>query len=187
METENQTNEHGDQSGAVPRPEPFTPQGSQVQVGETSGAQGQTQKTYNDSGWSWGGFAFNLMFAIATRNYVYLWLLFLMIVPFVNIFAMLGIMIFFGIKGRELARTSTTFSNHDQYLGFMKGLDHAGKILMYFYLTCIAVGILGAGIVIMSLGGARDRAEDTYMRYEQQQQDMQYRMTEDKYMREEGY
>lgn len=52
--------------------------------------------------------------------------------------------IYFGIKGRMLAAESRTFSNKDQYVGFMKVMDHAGKV--GFFLT---LGFLMLGFVFL--------------------------------------
>lgn len=171
METENQVNA----SEAQGEPVPFTPEGSAT---DNTQSQPVTEVAYNDAGWSWGAFALNFMFIIAIRRYMYLFFLLLMFVPFVNFIAMIGMMIYFGSTGRELARTSTTFSNKEQYLGFMKGIDHAGKIIAYFYIIIFAIGI-AAAIVLMSLSGARDRAQDAYYESQMQNYELEQRMMEE--------
>ena len=102
---------------------------------------------YARPGWSWGGFMFNFLFAIAIRRYLYLLWLLALVIPIVNFFVILGLMIYFGLKGRAMAAESKTFSNRDQYIGFMKGIDHAGRILFFFYaviFTLILVGVMAA-------------------------------------------
>jgi hypothetical protein len=141
-------------SQQAPAQEPFVPQGQE----SSGGASAQVIPEYKDSGWSWGAFALNWMFVIATRNYVYLFLLLLMLVPFVNFLVMIGFAIYMGINGREMARKSKTFANHEQYLGFMKGLDHVSKVVAYFYVVLLGLFIVGIIVVITlaSLSNARD-------------------------------
>lgn len=117
---------------SVPRPsfEAFVPKSDQQNI--SSGE-------YKDEGWSWGGFALNWIFLLAVRKYTYLFFLILMFIPIVNFIVFIGMMIFMGLQGREIARVSRTFANHEQYLGFMKGVDHAGKIVAYFYLLILFV------------------------------------------------
>lgn len=117
---------------------------------------------YKDEGWSWGGFIFNIVFAIATRNYKYLLIMILFFIPVVNIFAIIGAMIYFGVKGREIARNSKTFANKDEYLGFMKGVDHAGKVMFFVYIAMIGAGMLMA-ITFASLLSARNMAHESQM------------------------
>lgn len=105
---------------------------------------------YKDEGWSWGGFSLNWIFLLAVRKYMYLLVLLLMLVPILNILIMIGFMIFLGIKGRELARESRTFSNHEQYLGFMKGADHAGKVFAIFYILAMVPFFVIIGGIIFS-------------------------------------
>jgi len=141
MDETTQTNENS----AVPRPD-------HVAAGEgvTASEQGvfvplaeekTATKTYKDEGWSWGGFSFNFFFAIATRDYVYLFLLIGLLIPGLNAIVMIASMVFFGIKGREIAQKSRTFANKDEYLGFMKGVDHAGKIVAFIYIGLILVSL----------------------------------------------
>ena len=123
---------------------------------------------YKDSGWSWGAFVFNWAFALAVRKYWYLLLIFLMFIPLINIFAMIGVMVFFGVKGRDMAKGSTTFSNEEQRIGFMKGIDHAGKIVAIIWLIGFVVGGILAVTVLSSLSGMRNEAEDVYRQQMQQ-------------------
>ena len=141
---------------------------------------------YNDSGWSWGGFAFNWVFAIALRKYVYLFGLVLLFIPLVNFVAMLGFAIYFGMKGRELAASSTTFSSDEQRLGFMKGIDHAGKVVVLFYVILAVIGI-AAAILLASLGGARDRAIDAQFEMQQRALEAQLEIERDKMMNDFNY
>ncbi len=106
-------------------------------------SQENSTKDYKDEGWSWGGFAFSVMFAVAVDSYWYLALFILMMIPFVNIFAGIALMIYFGVNGREMARKSKIFSNKEQYLGFMKGIDRAGKVIGIMYLLFVVFVIIG--------------------------------------------
>ncbi len=144
--------------------EPFVPKGADAESGAPTSTETftptqeiKTEITYKDEGWSWGGFAFNLMFAVGIRRYVHLWLLLLFLIPIVNIFVGLGIMIYFGVKGREMARTSKTFSNKEQYLGFMKAIDNAGKILSYFYIAVVVAIIALIAVAVTAVDTSIDR------------------------------
>lgn len=77
---------------------------------------------------------------LATRKYVYLLLYLLMFVPLVNIVAGLGISILMGIKAQSFVDSSSTFASPEERLGFMKGIDHAGK--MMFIIGLIALGVV---------------------------------------------
>lgn len=72
-------------------------------------------------------------------------------------------MIFMGIKGRELARESRTFSNHEQYLGFMKAVDHVGKVIALFYLVALIIGAIISGAILTSFD---DDAHDGTREYQ---------------------
>lgn len=146
--------------------EQFVPEGQQdaapqaetnAQFTPTTG----TAETDYSTGWSWGGFMFNLYFAIAVRKYAYLWLFFLNLIPYLGTLVM---MIIFGMKGRELAATSRTFDNKEQSIGFIKAMDHAGKIVFFILLCFIALvvflGLSFATMMSNEFSGARDRAEE---------------------------
>jgi uncharacterized membrane protein YdbT with pleckstrin-like domain len=108
------------------------------------------------------------MFIIAIREYAYLFLLLLMLIPFLNFLVFIGFAIYLGINGREMARKSKTFANNEQYLGFMKGLDHAGKIVFYFYAAIFAFAFFAA-ILMFSSGNVNyryDIEDETYIMQE---------------------
>jgi hypothetical protein len=163
---ENSPVSNQDEQNAVPvpdqalpsAPEPFVPFASAEASGQVKSSE------YKDEGWSWGGFAFNWIFLVAVRKYTYLFFLLLMPIPLINIIALLGMMIFAGTQGRELARESRTFANHEQYLGFMKGVDHAGKVIALFYLIAIGIGIIIAGIFLVALQDFGDYTYENDMR-----------------------
>jgi glycopeptide antibiotics resistance protein len=115
-----------------------------------------TPDGYEKPGWSWGGFMEAPILLIASRRYVYLLLYVLLFVPFVNVFAWLGISVFFGLKGREIAAESKTFTSREQYVGFMKGIDHAGKMLFYATLIVAVIAIVLALTGVMFLGEGLD-------------------------------
>lgn len=85
---------------------------------------------------------FDVPFLIAARKYAYLWFYLLFLIPIVNLFAILAIKIYLGIKGREIARTSKTFASEEEFLGFMKGFDWAGKVLFFVGLTVFVLGLI---------------------------------------------
>lgn len=85
---------------------------------------------------------FDAPFLIAIRKYNYLWFYLLFLIPLLNLFAILGIKIYLGIKGAEIARTSTTFASEEEYNGFMKGLDWAGKVLFFVGLAIFALSLI---------------------------------------------
>jgi hypothetical protein len=175
MEPENQTTEGVESaSETVSQPAPFVP------LAETTpSASTGAQDAYVDAGWSWGAAMFNVSFAVAIRKYWYLAVMILFFIPLVNFVAMIGLFVFFGMKGREIARDSVTFSNKDQYLGFMKGMDHAGKIMFLFIMIpAFIIGIF-ASVVLMSLGTARDKAQDAYQLSEEQRMKTEYMIQEE--------
>ena len=60
----------------------------------------------------------------------------------IGFLSFLAVPIYFGIKGRVLASQSRTFANRDQYIGFMKVIDHAGKVAFFITVACIGVALL---------------------------------------------
>jgi hypothetical protein len=153
-----------------PTPVPFVPLGTAEPQPPLVG--------YVDAGWSWGAFLTGPIFLVAVRRYVYLLWYLLMFIPFVNIIVWLGVSIYLGIKGREMATHSRTFANREQYLGFMKAIDHAGKILAVVYLVLIAVAVVGifAAVLLASLSGARDLAREHASEQTQQQTQVDLRV-----------
>jgi|GEM_PF-6047483 len=98
----------------------------------------------------------------------------LLLLPLVNLLYlvfMVGFWIYMGVAGRGLAQRSSAFENQEQYLGFMKALDHAGKVLALFLLIPIAVMGILASIVLTSLNGARERAMEA--QWEMQMKNME--------------
>ncbi len=142
--------EHTSPGGApqpdAPAPAPFTP-GPDV-----SGQGGAGTST-----WSWGGFFFGPAFLIAIRKYMYLWVYVLMFIPLLNIFALLGMAVFLGIKGHELVAQSPAFLNSDERNGFTRAMDHAGFImflvLLAGFLLWFAFFALFFGAMYNSFGG----------------------------------
>lgn len=153
--------------GAAPQPaagaQQFTPAGG----GQSFMSEGASAAAA--SGWSWGAFMGGPFFLIAVRKYMYLLLYLLNLIPLVNFIAWIGIMVFLGLKGRELAAQSTTFSSKEELTGFMKGFDHAGKITFFIMLALFVLGFLGSlllGATIFSaLGGGGSFDSSSYMEY----------------------
>ena len=110
----------------------------------------QTSVPATKTGWSWGGFMFTVVVMLASKRYVYLLLYLLMFIPIVNLIAIIGIMIWMGVKARSLVMASPAFTNHDEAVGFMKGIDHAGKIMLFILIILIVLGIiLGATLTTL--------------------------------------
>ena len=99
-----------------------------------------------DKKWSWGGLMFEQILIIASKRYWYLLLYLLMFIPLVNIIAIAAIKLYFGYKGRSFVKASNAFSNEDEYRGFMKGVDHAGKIVFYIALVILVIALVGVAI-----------------------------------------
>ena len=115
-------------SDSIKGPETFTP------LGQTADSRlGR---------WSWGACMFDPGFIIAIKNYKFLFVYILYFIPLINIFAVIGIKIYLGLNGRSMAENSPQFENKDELNGFMKGIDHAGKIMFFVALIFIAGGIL---------------------------------------------
>jgi hypothetical protein len=128
-----------------------------------SNAQGDEELRYSQSGWSWGGFMLHIYFAGCVRRYWYLVWIIAFVIPFLNIPIIIGLMIYFGIKGRVIASSSPVFKNKQQYIGFMKGIDHAGKV-MFFLLVVVLGGIAVLGVlastVLVGLSNQREGTRD---------------------------
>lgn len=76
---------------------------------------------------------------------------FFVVLPLVFLGAMLfllGIKLYLGFKGRELASTSKTFSNKEQYIGFMKAFDH-GALVAFIVVILLNVLMLLLGTTSM--------------------------------------
>ncbi|MBP9760098.1 MAG: hypothetical protein KBD24_01890 [Candidatus Pacebacteria bacterium] len=136
---------------------------------------------YSRPGWSWGAFINGPMFLIGTRQYSYLWMYVLYFIPFVNIIAWFGVMIYLGMKGRELAAESKTFTNRDQYVGYMKATDHGGKVFAILSILIIIPIMILASVALSSLSGARDRTREAADRAEQRVMENQRLIEEDAY------
>ena len=103
-------------------------------------------------GWSWGALMFNAAFLIGAKRYqLLLWYL-LMLIPIVNLIFAIVFAIYLGVKGHMIAAGGTQFANQSEYDGYVKGLDHAGKVV--FFATLIFIGLsLVLAIVGFSLTG----------------------------------
>ncbi len=103
-----------------------------------------------DKGWSWGAFMFGIPFLIAIKKYKMLWWFLLSLVPIVNVIFYIVFAIYLGLHGHELAAKSAHFGNEHEYNGFMKGIDHAGRIL--FFIVLIGIVVIGV-LSLIGLGG----------------------------------
>jgi len=110
-------------------------------------------KMSNISGWSWGGFMFGPAYLIAVKKYTYLLWYLLMLVPLVNLIAMIGLPIFLGLKGHALAAESTMFKNEDERNGFLRAINHAGFITFLIAIAAFILSFLFMGLIFGSLFG----------------------------------
>lgn len=107
-------------------------------------------------GWSWGAFMLHAPFLIAIKKYIFLLWYLLLLIPFLNVFFLIALMIYLGVEGHELAAQSPQFKNQDEYNGFFRAYNHAGKILFLAVIVMIAAGLLFglAGTAFTFLGTA---------------------------------
>ena len=94
---------------------------------------------------------FDPAFLIGIKQYKFLLVYLLCLVPIVNIFAIVGIKIYLGLNGRSMAAKSPMFANQDELNGYMKGVDHAGKILFFVAIIAMAIGFTVAFSVMGAL------------------------------------
>jgi hypothetical protein len=93
-------------------------------------------------GWSWGAFMLNVYFLIGAKRYKFLWWFLLALIPIVNIIFIIIFVIYLGVNGHKIAAGGTQFSNQSEYDGYVKGLDHAGKIMFFVVLALVVIGII---------------------------------------------
>ena len=86
----------------------------------------------------------NTAFAIVVPIAIAISVLFFFVLPF-----------YFGFKGRMLAATSGTFSNKEQYVGFMKAFDH-GAMIAFFLMIASWVVLIVFGVLFGVLVGVAD-------------------------------
>jgi hypothetical protein len=101
--------------------------------------------------WSWGAFMFDPAFLIAIQKYAYLLVYLLMLIPILNFIVWIGLKIYLGLKGREMARDSATFASAEEREGFFKGFDRAGKVLFFVSLAFFVLSLLLSLTVGMSI------------------------------------
>lgn len=102
----------------------------------------------NVKGWSWGAFMMDPAFIIAIKNYKFLFFYILYLIPVLNFFAIIGIKVYLGLNGRSMASKSPQFVNESEFIGYMKGVDHAGKVLFFFMLAMIGLSFLAMSVGI---------------------------------------
>lgn len=100
------------------------------------------------TGWSWGAFMFDIAFVLALKQYKFAWLFLLYLIPWVNVLAIIAIRIYLGFHGRRMTYESDAFDTPAERDGFVKGLDHAGKILLYVSLVLLVITIFVGGAVV---------------------------------------
>jgi hypothetical protein len=124
------------EQNTVPSPQSDVPQPANPATGATKAV----------GGWSWGAFMFDMVFVIAIRKYIYLLFALLFFIPILGFFAMIGVKIFFGLKGHQLAAESGAFANEDELRGFLKAVDHAGFVV---FIVAIVGIVLILGTVLL--------------------------------------
>ena len=102
----------------------------------------QTHTIVAKEGWSWGAFGTGPAFLIAVKRYKFLWWYLLFLIPFVNFIFMLAFAIYLGVNGRKIAAAGKQFANQSEYDGYMKGVDHAGKVMFF-------VGVIVGAIIFI--------------------------------------
>ena len=104
------------------------------------------------AGWSWGGFMANAVLLIGAKCYKYLWWYLFAIIPFVNIVFFIVFYVYTGVKGHEIAARGTQFANQSEYDGFIRGIDHAGKVLFWVFIIFMALWIVFFALGVSFLG-----------------------------------
>lgn len=119
-------------------------------------------------GWSWGAFAFHIPFLIGIKRYAMIWWYLLALIPLVNIVFLVAFSIYLGLNGYKLAVEGKQFSNQDEYNGYFKGMDHAGKVIVFAALVAIAalliflIGVCILGFMIPHVDTARNMPYSGY-------------------------
>jgi len=85
---------------------------------------------------------FGAAFLVAIKKYKMLWWYLLYIVPVINVIFGVVFSVYLGVQGHKMAARSRHFENQHEYRGFMKGIDHAGKIMFFAVIALVAVGIV---------------------------------------------
>ena len=111
---------------------------------------------YELRGWNWGAFVLSWIWGIANKSYISLLVIPLSFIPFLG----LGMSVYLGVKGNELAWKNRQFSSLDQFRQIQKTWSYWGIAL--FASTCLLIvpGIL-ATLVISQLGSATVKAHDS--------------------------
>ena len=124
-------------------------------VPEVPAAPAVGELPYELRGWNWGAFVLSWIWGIANKTYISLLVIPLSFIPFFG----LGMSIYLGIKGNELAWTNRQFTSLDQFRQIQKTWSYWGIAL--FASTCLLIvpGIL-ATMVITQLGSATVKAHD---------------------------
>ena len=99
---------------------------------------------------------------------------FVLIVPIaiaVSVIFFLALPFYFGFKGRQLAATSKTFANKEQYVGFMKAFDHGAMVAFFVMLATwvlsLVVGVLWGVFDAVSVSELDAHALQAFSQFEQ--------------------
>lgn len=92
--------------------------------------------------WSWGAAMLNFIYLIAIKKYKYLLLFLLMLIPFVNMLAWIGLPLYFGFFGGKLAYQSSMFANKTEADAFMRAINHAGKVCFFLYVIFVIISVV---------------------------------------------
>lgn len=127
------------------------------------------QQAAHSSNWSWGGFVYDPVIILATRNYMMLFFYLLAFIPLVNILFWIAFKIYMGMNTHRLVNESAGFANQDERNGFLRGLDHAGWIMFMVMLVGIAIGFIlfmTIGLALFKAGvSGNDYPRERVMRY----------------------
>ena len=122
--------------------------------------------------WSWGAFVFQLPFLLAVKRYAMMWWYLLLLVPVVNILFLILFAVYLGENGRLLAATGGAFANQDEYEGYFKGIDRAGKMIFFacVLIAAIALILLVFGHFVRIIYRAREGVPDREILSEEKKQ-----------------
>ncbi len=105
------------------------------------------------AGWNWGAFLLNWIWGIGHSVWIALLVLLLGFIPFIGSIGALGLAIYLGIKGNELAWQNRKFESVEQFKAVEKAWTKWAVILL---ILGIVLGILGfiAFFVLIAASGA---------------------------------
>ena len=127
-----------------------------IETGNTSGTIGAVPREVRMMGWCWGGFAFPLPWGMANQVWASLVCL-AFVVPWVGWALTLGVGVWFGLQGHELAWRNRRFDSMDEYRLKMRAWDLAGVWacplgivfgVLGWFMRCYMWGENASGVVV---------------------------------------